>query len=159
MRLRLASDTDGWLHYGRDAGGERFSRLTQINTDNVGELELAWSYRHGDLQKFPERRDFAGYHLTPILLPPEAGGSLVGCTPFSRAFALDPANGRERWSHDPGIELSEVPTRLKCLGVAYFHDTQLTAGQNCEHKIIWGTHDRRIVAVDAKTGERCEGLR
>ncbi len=152
----IAEDADGWSHYGRDPGGERFSRLTQINTGNVDQLELAWSYRHGDLEKYPDRRSFAGYHLTPILLPAEAGGALVGCTPFSRAFALDPATGRERWSHDPGIELSEVPTRLKCLGVAYFHDEHVTTGESCEHKIIWGTHDRRIVAVDAKTGERCD---
>jgi len=152
--LAGAADSD-WPVYGHDQGAARFSPLTQINTDNVGELELAWSYRHGDLEKFPDRAAYAGLHVTPILLPAEAGGHLVACTPFSRAFALDPATGEELWSFDPGIELSEVATRLKCLGVAYWKDAQAESGSACEHRIIYGTHDRRIVAVDAKSGEPC----
>ncbi len=156
----LATDTatgqqTGWLHYGHDAGGARHSPLTQINRDNVADLEAAWSYRHGDLEKFPDRRTFAGFHTTPILLPAEAGSALVGCTPFSRVFALDPVTGEERWSHDPGIELSEIPTRLKCLGVAYWEDPLTEPGAACRHRIIWGTHDRRIVAIDALDGNRC----
>jgi quinoprotein glucose dehydrogenase len=154
-----ASDTDdGWTHYGRDPGGARHSPLTQINPENVAELELSWSYRHGDLERFPTLREFAGFHTTPILLPQNAGQSLVGCTPFSRVFALDPESGKERWSHDPGIELSEIPTRLKCLGVAYFEDPRTDVAASCRHRIIWGTHDRRIVAVDAKTGAACQSF-
>ncbi|MGI9308895.1 MAG: pyrroloquinoline quinone-dependent dehydrogenase, partial [Gammaproteobacteria bacterium] len=153
--LVLADDT-GWLHYGRDAGGARFSPLTQISADNVNDLELAWSYRHGDLKKFPERAAFAGFHATPILLPEAAGGSLVACTPFSRAFALDPTTGQERWSYDPGIELSPVATRLKCLGLAYWEDPKAESDAQCRHRLIWGTHDRRIVAVDAIYGTPCK---
>lgn len=144
-----------WTYYGGDQGGGRFSSLQQITADNVGELELAWSYRHGDLERFPERASYAGFHLTPILLPEAAARSLVGCTPFSRAFALDPATGEERWSYDPGIELSEVPTRLKCLGLAYWEDTEAETGAACRHRLIWGTHDRHIVAVDALDGKPC----
>jgi len=151
------SDT-GWLYYGRDQGGARHSPLTQIDKSNVGKLEIAWTYRHGDLERFPDRRSYAGFHATPILLPAQAGGSLVACSPFSRAFALDPATGKERWSHDPEIELSEVPTRLKCLGVAYWQDPAVAAGEQCQHRIIWGTHDRRIIAVDAINGLRCSGF-
>jgi quinoprotein glucose dehydrogenase len=147
---------NGWPVYGHDQGGARFSPLTQINTTNVADLEPAWSYRHGDLERHPDRAAFAGLHVTPILLPEAAGGHLVACTPFSRVFALDPTTGKERWSFDPQIELSEVPTRLKCLGVAYWQDPEAVAGAQCEHRVIWGTHDRHIVAVDAKTGEACK---
>jgi len=148
----------GWPVYGHDQGGARFSPLTQINTGNVDQLQLAWSYRHGDLDKHPDRAAFAGLHVTPILLPSAAGGHLVGCTPFSRVFALDPATGEERWSFDPEIELSEVPTRLKCLGVAYWRDPQAEPGSLCAHRVIWGTHDRHIAAVDAPTGKACAGF-
>ena len=123
--LAAADDAEsdaGWLYYGRDQGGARHSPLTQINKTNIDELEVAWTYRHGDLERFPERRSYAGFHATPVLLPAQAGGSLVACSPFSRVFALDPATGKERWSHDPEIELSKVATRLKCLGVAYWQD-------------------------------------
>ena len=155
LAAQPAGSADGWLYYGRDQGGARFSPLTEINQDNVGELELAWSYRHGDLERFPERASYAGFHLTPILLPPAAGGALVGCTPFSKAFALDPQTGEERWSYAPEIELSEVPTRLKCLGLAYWEDSEAAADALCRHRLIWGTHDRHIVAVDARNGKPC----
>jgi len=147
-----------WLYYGFDQGGSRFSPLTQINRQNVNELELAWTHRHGDLERYPDRKAFAGYHATPILLPEAAGRSLVSCTPFSRVFALDPTTGKERWSHDPGIELTEIPTRLKCLGVAYWHDPDANQAELCAHRIIAGTHDRRIIAIDALTGKRCTGF-
>jgi len=150
-----AEDGASWLYYGQDQGAARYSPLTQINAANVNKLELAWTYRHGDLQRFPDRAAYAGFHATPILLPVEAGGSLVACTPFSRVFALDPATGAERWSYDPGIELSEVPTRLKCLGVAYWRDPASPKDAECTHRLIWGTHDRHIVAVDARNGQPC----
>lgn len=78
-----AADDNGWAYYGRDQGGARFSPLLQIDTTNVSKLELAWSYRHGDLERYPDRAAYAGFHATPILLPAEAGGALVACTPFS----------------------------------------------------------------------------
>jgi quinoprotein glucose dehydrogenase len=154
-QLQAQDTQSGWQHYGYDQGGTRYSPLQQINRDNVADLELAWDYRHGDLEKHPANRDFAGFHTTPILLPETAGSSLVACTPFSRVFALDPETGEERWSHDPKITLSPIPTRLKCLGVAYWEDTQTPVADSCRHRIIWGTHDRRIVAVDALTGDIC----
>ena len=36
--------TSEWLSYGLDYSETRHSRLDSINTDNVGELGLAWSY-------------------------------------------------------------------------------------------------------------------
>ena len=53
----------------------------------------------------------------------------------------------------PNIELSKMKTRLKCLGVAYWHDTNAPDDAACAHRIISGTHDRRIIAVDARTGQ------
>ena len=146
---------EDWPYYGFDAGGSRFSPLEQINRTNVNELELAWSYRHGDLERYPERRDFAGFHATPLLVPAAAGGSLIFCTPFNRVIALDPATGEERWNHDPEIQLSKNMTRLKCLGVAYWHDPEAGDTALCAHRIISGTHDRRIIAIDSHTGRPC----
>src|SRR5690348_14565596 len=34
-----------WPMYNRDLGGTRYSPLTQITTDNVANLKMAWSYR------------------------------------------------------------------------------------------------------------------
>ncbi len=145
-----------WSHVGGDAGGSRYSPLGQIDRRNVWRLERAWSWRHGEFVEFPERRPFAGFHATPILLPDAAGGSLVVCTPSNRLVALDPATGKERWTFDPRIEVTKAPKRLKCLGVTYWHDTAAPAGGRCAHRILAGTNDRRLLAVDAASGTPCE---
>lgn len=78
-----------WPRYARDVQGTRFSPLDQINTGNVEELEVAWSFR----------------------LRPEGGAALLGGTvpivvdgtmylPLGNAVvALDPTNGKELWRH------------------------------------------------------------
>src|SRR5207247_878313 len=38
----------GWPVTGGDAGGGRFSPLTDIDKSNVARLTVAWTYRHGD---------------------------------------------------------------------------------------------------------------
>ena len=154
----LAAMAQDWTYYGFDPGGSRYSPLTQINADNVEDLEQAWAYRHGDLEKYPDRRGFAGFHVTPILLPEEAGRSLALCTPFNRMVALDPATGTERWSYDPEITFGSYGTRLKCLGVAYWTDDTAWSNAACKHRLFMGTSDRRLVAVDAKTGLPCAGF-
>ena len=67
-----------WPQVGGNQGGARYSRLSQINRKNVWRLERAWTWRHGEFEKFPERRPFAGFHATPILLPAAAGGVAAG---------------------------------------------------------------------------------
>ena len=39
----------GWDHYGNDTGGARHSLADQITPENVGELEVAWTFNTGDL--------------------------------------------------------------------------------------------------------------
>ena len=60
----------GWPVYGGDDGGQHHAALAQINRSNVAQLELAWSYRHGELENFTGPRMMASWHVTPILLPP-----------------------------------------------------------------------------------------
>ena len=108
-----AAQNADWTYYGFDQGGTRYSPLDQINRENVTQLELAWTHRYGDLDKYPDYSGFAGYHTTPILLPKAAGRSLVFCTPFNRIIAVDPTTGEERWSHAPDLALPDIPSRLK----------------------------------------------
>ena len=112
MLLAVTARGQEWSYYGYDPGGSRFSPLTQINRDNVGRLELAWSFRHGDLERHPERKPFAAFHATPIMVPASAGNSLIFCTPFHRVIALNPGTGEQRWSYDPKVTYGEFPTRL-----------------------------------------------
>lgn len=62
-----------WQHYGGDEGGSHYSALTQINRDNVGELQQVWQYRTGDIERHPEYRATTALNVTPIITPKAAG--------------------------------------------------------------------------------------
>jgi quinoprotein glucose dehydrogenase len=141
--------------FGGGPGGTHYSSLTQINRENVGNLQLAWSYRTGDIERHPDRRPLAALNVTPILVPKAAGQSLVLCSAMNRVIALDPATGKERWVYDPHIELGPVGNKFLCRGVAYWEDAAATAGAACKHRIFTGTKDLRLIALDAVTGRPC----
>ena len=94
----------GWPSYGGDPGSSKYSPLTQITKDNVGDLEIAWTYRTGEGQGSTDEAGHFGLQVTPILLPDDAGGALVICSAYHRVIALDPATGSVRWEFDPEIE-------------------------------------------------------
>lgn len=145
-----------WPAYGGDDGGRHYSAAATINRTNVKDLQLAWTYRHGELETFDGPHMTASWHVTPILLPEEAGQSLVICTPFNRIIALDPETGTERWVFDPEVGRVSGFIRHNCRGVAYWQDKRADAAAVCKHRIFAGTETMRVVAVDAVTGEACE---
>jgi len=144
-----------WQHYGGDAGGSRFSDLTQINADNVDDLEVAWQIRTGEIEKRGPVAAAGQFQVTPILTPEVAGQSLVLCTPWNKVMALDPETGAERWSHDPKAKGFPL---YNCRGVAYWEDELAEPDAVCRHRIVSGTFDLRLMALDARTGELCPGF-
>ena len=141
---------DGWAHWGGDAGGSRYSKLDQINPGNVSELSVAWMYRTGDLENRPEAIHQSATEGTPILVE----DSLVFCTPFNEVIAVHPGTGEELWRFDPEINLQQDPAnQYVCRGVAYWQDA--TASGACSSRILMGTNDARVVAIDAKDGSPC----
>ncbi|MEJ2139104.1 MAG: pyrroloquinoline quinone-dependent dehydrogenase [Gammaproteobacteria bacterium] len=156
LTTALAEQT-GWPQYAGEPGGDRYSPLAEINRENIGDLELAWSYRTGAQERHPDLLAMSGYQATPILLPPEAGGHLVTCTPFNRVIALDPTTGQERWAFDPELDTdNRAAGRFNCRGVSQWSDSDATNTQRCAHRIILATNDRRLIALDAPTGKPCE---
>ena len=150
-----AVHAQAWEHYGGDAGGSRFSGLTQINADNVADLEVAWQIRTGEMEARGQLGAAGQFQVTPILTPEAAGQSLVLCTPWNKVIALDPTSGEERWSHDPKAKGFPL---YNCRGVAYWEDTEAAADAVCKYRIVSGTIDLRIMALDARTGELCPGF-
>ena len=89
----------GWTANGRDVQGTRYLPASEIARDNVGRLEVAWTYRTGEADpRFATRKPTA-FEATPLVVD---GTMFVG-TPLGRVIALDPATGRERWVFDPKI--------------------------------------------------------
>lgn len=140
----------GWEHWGGTAEGLRYSPLTQITPKNVGQLDIAWTYRIGTLEN-PGPMQFPAFEATPIL----AEGRLYLCSALNRVVALDPETGRELWAYDPKISIEGVHVQL-CRGVTWHRDDSAPADSICPSRIITGTLDARLIALDAVTGKPCE---
>jgi len=165
---------DDWAAYGRNNGATRFSPLQQITPDNVATLEQAWLFRTGDL---PQKR--WGAETTPL----KVGDTLYVCTARNQLVALNAADGTERWRFDPKIKDKSIPYTAACRGVSYYEvpataqqaadadvAADLASGLSqvpvltqlprsaCSARIIEGTLDGRLIAVDAATGKPCAGF-
>jgi len=152
-RLDLTGPISGWDAYGNDAGGSRYSKLTQITPENVDGLELAWIHRSGDVLDGSASLGKSSLQVTPII----AAGSLVYCSPRNKVFALDPETGRERWRFDPVVDASKYYI-INCRGVSQWRDPLAAYTDACSERIVMGTVDARLIELDAKTGKRCAGF-
>ena len=75
---------------------------------------------------------------------------------MNKVFKLNAATGEKLWMYDPEVSASWVPYTAACRGVAYYENPKATGGQACAQRIIEGTLDMRLIAVDAKTGQPCQ---
>jgi quinoprotein glucose dehydrogenase len=151
MAIAAAAPPQGagdWTHYG-NAHSSRYSPLAQITPANAGNLEEAWTYHAGTFGK--DKHSAHSYEATPLMVD----GVLYGCTPHSAVFALDPVTGKEIWRHDTPIDAS-AGGRGVCRGVSFFRAPAGTA--ECPTRLLLGTVDNRLIAVDAKTGATCHSF-
>ena len=123
-----------WLTYGQTYKEQRFSQLTQINTDTVDRLGLAWTKQIGD------------YNMRMQGTPLVVDGVMYVTNGWSVIHALDATTGEEIWTYDPEVDRSYI--RLACCGPAHNRGAAVYEG-----KVYVGTFDGRLVAVDANTGE------
>jgi quinoprotein glucose dehydrogenase len=146
--------TAEWSAFAGGKGGPRYSTLTQINRDNVDELELVWEHRSGDFHVGDAEHAGTSFQASPVI----TNGLLYYCTPFQRVFALDPETGQERWSFDPELQgrAPEGPYPLNCRGVSYWEASDAREGVACQRRIVYGTRDSELIALDADTGKPCE---
>lgn len=162
-----------WPAYGGTGSARRYSPLTQINRENVDQLERAWTFRTGDT---PDEK--WGAETTPL----KVGDTIYLCSARNILIALDARTGEQRWRYDPQVSDDWIPYTAACRGVAY-HETGAsvagpapTSGRGvaptparpaatpgaktaatapCSARIIEGTLDGRLIAVDARTGRPC----
>ena len=139
-----------WKSYGSSSGGGHFSFANQVTKSNVHMLEKAWEYRSGDFKEASEVGPSSYWGVTPILVE----DTLYACTALNRMIALDPETGQEKWSFNPKVDVSKVVV-VNCRGVSSWQSNE-TIGNICEHRIVMGTMDGRIIVVDAKDGKPCK---
>lgn len=129
---------DDWRVTGGDPGNTRYSTLDQINTRNVAQLRVAWTYHTGDLP--PDGH--GEIQATPIVV----NGVLYATTPALAVVALHAENGSVMWRFDPrttgGVRLTDLTHVNR--GVVYWADGN--------DRRIFFTAGRRLYALDAQTG-------
>ena len=140
-----------WGAYGGDPGGNRHSALTQINRTNVDKLKIAWTYRTGELGADFARADTLTFEATPILVR----NSLYLATATNIVIALDPLNGQQRWRYDPRIDRTRRYSEATSRGVSSWIDDAADPAAPCAHRILTGTLDARLIALDGRTGRPC----
>ena len=164
------ADGGEWRHYAADVFASKYSPLDRIDAGNFRDLAIAWRWEtadtrlvhtaeHGtsvvpaevvfealraadpDLWVTPPR--LTRFNATPLMVD----GVLYVSTPLYQAAAIDARTGRTLWVHDPRTYAAGTPAPAPWVhrGVAYWEG-------DGGGRIVWGTGDGFLIAVDAKTG-------
>ncbi|XSC48549.1 PQQ-dependent dehydrogenase, methanol/ethanol family [Bradyrhizobium sp. RDT10] len=124
--------SEEWPTIGLDYAETRFSKLNQINADNVKKLGLVWTY---------PLESSRGVEATPVVVD----GIMYQTASWSVVHAIDARTGKRLWTYDPKVDRTkgykgccDVVNR----GVALW-----------KGKVFVGVYDGRLVALDAVTGK------
>src|SRR2546422_754195 len=130
-----------WPAYAGDSGGSKYSRLKQINRENVARLKVAWTFHTGDVSDGSEFLPRSAFEGTPLVVD----GVMYLTTPFCRLIALEADTGRELWAFDPKIDRERSHNLFINRGAAYW-----TEGK--QRRLYYGTLEGYLYAIDASTG-------
>lgn len=139
---RSKKSYDGWTVYGGNKENNHYSPLAQVDTNNVGSLQVAWVYHTGDADSMTQ------IQVNPIVID----SILYGVSPKLKLFALNAATGRNIWTYDP---LADTAGEVRdnsyfmmnvCRGVAYYSDGK-------DDRRIFYSASSKLYCIDAATGK------
>jgi PQQ-dependent dehydrogenase (methanol/ethanol family) len=131
---KLAQNPKDWVMPTGDYANHRYSALKQINKENVGKLQVAWTFSTGVLR---------GHEGAPLVI----GDVMYLHAPFpNTVYALDLNNdGKILWSYEPKQDPNVIP--IMCC------DTVNRGLAYADGKIFLHQADTTLVALDAKSGK------
>jgi PQQ-dependent dehydrogenase (methanol/ethanol family) len=139
--IKMSENAKDWVMPTGDYANHRYSKLDQINTENVKNLKVAWTFSTGVLR---------GHEGGPLVI----GDVMYVNAPFpNTVFALDLNNdGKILWKYEPRQDPNVIP--IMCCdtvnrGVAY-----APADGDRPALILLNQADTTLVALDAKTGKK-----
>jgi quinoprotein glucose dehydrogenase len=131
-------DYKGWDAYAGGADSSQYSSLDQIDTGNVKDLQLAWTFETGP---------GAAPHFNPLKV-----GDTLYIINGSKLIALDPTTGQQKWEHDyasaaPAAGGRGGGTRIGDRGMNYW---QSADGKD---RRLYFLKNGMLTAVNADNGE------
>ena len=127
-----------WKVYGGSNSRIQYSALSQIDTNNVQSLRVAWIYHTKDAEGSGQMQ------ANSIVVE----GVLYGVSPKLKLFALDPRSGTERWVFDPFKDTSSGKKRRginMCRGVSFYDGGE-------DDKRIFYTVGSSLYCINPATG-------
>ena len=142
--LQAQNAQNDWPIFGRDASGQRYSPLKQINATNVSKLAPAWKY-----QMKKEGQPSRPAQSIPLMI----NGILYLGYPYNHVVALEPETGKTLWEFTaPGDYQKNQTTHLRSL--AYWPGDKDTPPQ-----ILFGNgYNGELYSLNAKTGRPNPGF-
>ena len=135
--FQINDENTDWPKYGGNSGGSRYSELTQINLQNVNQLQLAWTFDTGE----GDNSDGRGMQCQPIVV----NGVMYGTTPSLKLFAVSASSGKEIWKFDPFGSTGLKPNFHPVRGVVYWEE-------GTDKRILYSVGSK-LLAINAITGE------
>ena len=132
--IKLSQDAKQWVMPAGDYANTRHSSLKQITADNVGKLQVAWTFSTGVLR---------GHEGAPLVI----GNVMYVHAPFpNTVYALDlDHDAKILWKYEPKQDPNVIP--VMCC------DTVNRGLSYADGKIFLYQADTTLVALDAKTGK------
>lgn len=127
------NEPGNWMSYHGGYKSWHYSSLDQINADNVGKLQEAWSHVASRA-----KRGLQGFPLA-------IDGVLYYSSPYNQIYALDGATGKMLW-----IYKQELNEDLVARQTHSPYNRGIAAGYG---NIYIGTLDGKLAAIDMKTGK------
>src|ERR1700750_2066376 len=131
--IRMSQNPKDWVMPTGDYANQRYSKLKQITANNVGKLQVAWTFSTGVLR---------GHEGGPLII----GDVMYVHGPFPNpVYALDLKNeSKILWKYEPKQDPNVIP--VMCC------DTVNRGLAYADGKIFLHQADTTLVALDAKTG-------
>jgi PQQ-dependent dehydrogenase (methanol/ethanol family) len=132
--MKMSQNPKDWVMPTGDYANQRYSKLNQINAQNVGRLQVAWTFSTGVLR---------GHEGGPLVI----GDVMYVHGPFPNpVFALDLNNDAKiLWKYEPKQDPNVIP--VMCC------DTVNRGLAYADGKIFLHQADTTLVALDAKDGK------
>ncbi|WP_150784937.1 glucose/quinate/shikimate family membrane-bound PQQ-dependent dehydrogenase [Pseudomonas fluorescens] len=148
--VAAGTEQKDWAHWGNTTAGNRFAALDQINKGNIDQLQVAWTFRTGDIPQS------TGAGAEDQNTPLQIGDTVYTCTAYGKVFALDADTGAQRWKFDPQ---GTAPNWQRCRGLGYSDASAASTVEQpsaCTKRLFLPTGDARLIALNAETGQPCE---